>query len=241
MRRYCTIQRAGLALLAVFAPIALGGCSPETMPAEANPPRTITSKKTFRIIPEPAYGASAVTPIQPIRLSVTAGKLNSIKLTNESGKEVAGTLAKNKRIWNATEPLGFAKVYTWSGKATDDAGEQYPIKGSFRTVTPDRLVSTRLNVVPNSVHSPDVPIILTFGTKVENKTNVENALRVQADPETAGEWAWSDDDTAIEWRPRKGWKPGTTVKVDAKLYGVQTDDGHYTFEDLDISFRIRQA
>lgn len=241
MRRYCTIRQAGVALLAVFAPIALGGCSPDTMPAEANPPRTISTKKTFRIIPEPNYGASAVTPIQPIRLSVTAGKLNSIKLTNESGKKVEGTLAKNKRIWNATEPLGFGKVYTWSGEAADDAGERYPIDGSFRTVTPDTLVSTRLKVVPNGSHSPTKPIVLTFSTKVKNKTNVENALRVQADPETAGNWAWSDGDTAIEWRPSKGWKPGTTVNVEAKLYGVQTADGQYTFNDLDVSFRIKQA
>lgn len=241
MRRYCTIRQAGVALLAVVAPIALGGCSPDTMPAEANPPRTITTTKTFRIIPEPDYGASAVTPIQPIRLSVTAGKLNSIKLTNEGGKAVEGRLAKNKRIWNATEPLGFGKVYTWSGEASNEAGERYPIKGSFRTVTPEMLVSTRLNVAPNGVHSPDMPITMTFSTKVRNKTNVENALRVRADPETAGSWAWLDDDTAIEWRPSKSWQPGTTVNVDAKLYGVQTADGHYTFDDLNVSFRIRQA
>lgn len=238
MRRYRTVRQAGV-LLAVVASIALGGCSPDTMPAEANPPRTVKSKATFRIIPEPAYGASAVTPIQPIRLSVTAGELNSIKLTNESGKKVKGKLAKNKRIWNATEPLGFGKTYAWSGEATADDGEKYPIKGSFRTVTPNTFVTAKLNVAPNGVHDTGTPIIVTFSTKVKHKTNVENALRVKADPETAGKWSWSDDDTTIEWRPSEGWQPGTRVDLEAKLYGVRTADGHYTFNDREVSFRIR--
>ena len=55
-----------------------------------------------------------------------------------------------------------------------------------------------------------------------------------------GSWYWVDDQNA-HWRPEKYYAPGTTVTVDANLYGTPLGDGLYGAEDEQVSFKIGDA
>lgn len=190
-------------------------------------------------MPEPAFNASGVSPVQPIRITVTDGTLLSVSLSNEDGKDVAGELSGDQRRWTATEPLGFDKRYTWTGTAFDADGERFPIEGSFRTVAPNTVVAIQPNVVDGGVYDQTAPIVLRFSAPVEDKAAVERELTIKADPRTEGAWSWNDDNTEATWRPKQQkWEPGTKVRLLGDLYAVRMSDGHYGATDLDIRFRI---
>jgi hypothetical protein len=116
-----------------------------------------------------------------------------------------------------------------------------PISGSFTTVTPKRQVSSQLNVGDDQTYGIAMPIVVSFPSKVTDKAAVEKALQVQTTPKTEGSWAWLEGDTAAHWRPKDYFKPGTTVRVDAKLYGVKVDQGVYGREDLVSNFTIGRS
>jgi hypothetical protein len=189
----------------------------------------------------PAGGAQDVAPGEPVQIAVTDGTIGSVTLTNAQGKQVAGAATADKHTWTTTEPLGYGKTYSWGGDAVGSDGKSVPISGSLTTVTPKRQVSSQLNVGDDQTYGIAMPIVVSFPSKVTDKAAVEKALQVQTMPKTEGSWAWLEGDTAAHWRPKDYFKPGTTVKVDAKLYGVKVDQGVYGREDLVSNFTIGRS
>lgn len=225
------------AVFAIATLLTIGGCASPSAPADpaAN---TRASTPAFRILPEPAFGSKSVSPTEPVRLSVTVGGLHQIALKNEEGKQVAGKLSDDKQTWKTTEPLGFARTYTWTGTALDGAGERYPISGSFQTVTPKTLVTASSNLTPGGLYPVDAELKMTFNAVISDRAAVQRALKVHS--ASPGSWTWTEDGTAAVWRPAKGWKPGTKGKLVAKLYGLRMAEGVYGASDLDIEFRIQR-
>lgn len=105
-----------------------------------------------QVVTQPGDGATDVTPIAPVRVSVNNGVLDVVSLTNPEGKAVAGQLSSDRSSWTTTEPLGYAKTYTWSGTATGVDRQPRAITGSFQTVIPEHLISGRLNVADNATY-----------------------------------------------------------------------------------------
>ena len=68
-------------------------------------------------------------------------------------------------------------------------------------------------------------------------------MTVTTNPPTPGSWAWLPDDNGsrAHWRPQNYWAPGTTVSLDAKLYGLDFGDGAYGAEDLSLNFTIGRS
>lgn len=232
---------SSLCVLVLALATVLSGCSSFADPSGGTPTSEPPVAADFRILPEPGYGATGVSPMQRVRMTVDDGSLNSLSLTNPAGKQVQGTMSADQTTWTATEPLGYAKAYTWSGEAVDSTGVRYPISGSFTTVTPETQVSARSNVGDGGTYGIAMPISLTFSEKIIDKAAVERALTVQTHPETDGSWAWLENDTAVHWRPEKYWKPGTTVHVEAAIYGVRTGEGSYGKDDLTVDFTIGRS
>ncbi|MGH3763685.1 MAG: L,D-transpeptidase [Pseudonocardiaceae bacterium] len=193
-----------------------------------------------RVVTEPPDGATAVSPIAPVRVSVSAGVLDKVSLTSSEGKVVAGQLAPDKSSWTVTEPLGYAKTYTWSGTATGIDRLPRTITGSFHTVKPERLISAQLNVADNATYGIAMPIALAFNSRVIDKVAVERALSVSLSVPTEGSWAWLDD-TSVHWRPRSYFAPNTRVTVTAKLYGLAMGDGAFGREDISSAFTIGRS
>jgi lipoprotein-anchoring transpeptidase ErfK/SrfK len=185
----------------------------------------------------PANGQTNVSPIQPVKVTVSDGTISSVALTNESGKHVKGRLAADGHSWQVTEPLGYGKTYTWSGVAANKQGKQTKITGKLSTVTPQAEVGGQLNVGDNQTYGVAMPIVLTFDSPVSDKAAVEKQLSVRTSNQTEGSWAWLDD-YSVHYRPKHFWQPGTNVKVSATLYGVKMGGGAYGASDLSSLFTI---
>ena len=239
---------AGIVAVGLVAVLALSACSsePPTVSASGNsgggpvqppPPAAQAAKVTVA----PANGTQDFAPGEPVQVSVADGTITSVTLTNPDGKQVQGQQSADKKSWNTTEQLGYGKTYTWSGQVTGADGKNVPISGSFTTVKPRRQVQASLNVGDGQTYGIAMPIALTFPSRVTDKASVEKALSVEATPKTVGSWAWMDGDTSVHWRPKEYYKPNTTVKVNAKIYGVKIGDGVYGKQDVSASFAIGRS
>jgi lipoprotein-anchoring transpeptidase ErfK/SrfK len=79
---------------------------------------------------------------------------------------------------------------------------------------------------------------------VADRVAAERALTVHTSKPTEGSWGWLQDDlggSRVFWRPKDYWKPGTTVRVEAKLYGVDLGEGTFGQNDAATSFTIGRA
>jgi lipoprotein-anchoring transpeptidase ErfK/SrfK len=193
-----------------------------------------------KIVTQPSNGTAGVSPIAPVRVSVTNGVLDKVSLTNPEGKEVAGRFSPDRFSWTATEPLGYAKTYTWSGTATGLDHLPRAITGSFQTVVPDRLVSAQFNVADHATYGIAMPIALTFSSPITDRAAVQRALSVELSVPTEGAWAWLDD-TTVHWRPKRYFAPNTRISVTAKLYGLAMGDGAFGRQDIATTFTIGRS
>ncbi|HKR52552.1 MAG TPA: Ig-like domain-containing protein [Pseudonocardiaceae bacterium] len=193
-----------------------------------------------RVVTQPSDGATGILPTAPVRVSVSNGEFTVVSLTNPEGKAVAGEFSPDRSSWATTEPLGYAKTYTWSGTATGIDRQPRAITGSFQTVIPKRLISGRLNVAGNATYGIAMPIALNFNSKVIDKAAVQKALSVHSSVPTEGSWAWLND-TTVHWRPKTYFAPDTRVSVTAKLYGLAMGGGAFGREDITAAFTIGRS
>lgn len=185
----------------------------------------------------PKDGATDVSPQDDIKVSTADGKIEKVALKNEDGKKVDGELADDGKSWEASEPLGYGKKYTWSGTVLDDK-QKTPIEGSFGVVRPDSTNHAQFNVGDDQTYGTAEPITLDFEQPVKDKAAAEKALSVETDNSTDGSWAWFDNDTSVHWRPKDYWEPHTDVQVKADLYGVDLGGGAWGENDINVDFSI---
>ncbi|WP_430335732.1 L,D-transpeptidase [Rhodococcus sp. ACT016] len=223
----------GMTLLAGCT-IATGGA------ADGNP---VAADPVAQVIQTPGSGAQNVNPVEPISVRVSQGTLENVALTNAAGKTVQGTLSPDRTSFTVTEALGYDAKYMWSGSAVGTDGKSVPVAGTFTTVAPDTKTSVRTNIADGQVVGIAAPIILQFDGPIADKAAVEKALTITTNPPTPGAWAWLPDDNGarVHWRPQNYWAPGTTVDVNAKLYGLDFGGGAYGASDLSLSFTIGRS
>jgi lipoprotein-anchoring transpeptidase ErfK/SrfK len=214
-----------------------GGSATNDKGSTKSPSGQAAPKPPAKITIEPASGAADVSPSAPIRVTVEDGTIEQLTLTNQTGKQVAGNLSPDGKVWTLGEPLGYSKTYTWSGTAKGTDGKSAPISGSFTTVTPARTVDASLNVGDGKTYGVAMPIVVTFDRDVTDKATVQKAMTVTTSVPVEGAWAWLDDRTA-HWRPKDYWPAGTQVSLSAKLYGTPLGDGKYGAEDRTANFTI---
>ncbi|BBZ00914.1 transpeptidase [Mycolicibacterium chitae] len=223
--------------LGVLTPGALAAClrSGDGPGAEAGPPPAPEIEFT------PAADATDVLPTDPVRVEVRYGRLQRMTLRNPDGKAVAGTIDRERTAFVTTEPLGYDATYTWDGAVVGADGQAVPVSGSFRTVSPTRVVGGQFQLADGQTVGVAAPIILQFDAPISDKAAVERALRVTTEPPVEGGWAWLPDEAAgarLHWRTREYYPAGTTVHVDAPLYGVHFGDGAYGAADSTLDFAI---
>lgn len=193
---------------------------------------------------EPAAGATAVNPSAPVAVRAAEGTLDEVVLSDPDGKPVAGALNAERTAWTASEPLGYATTYTWSGRATGADGAQVPVQGTVATVEPAEEVRGTLNIGDGRTVGVAAPIEIQFDAHVDDRAAVERRLRVTTSRAVEGAWGWLPDENGgsrVHWRPRQYWPAGTEVTVDAPLYGVPYGGGAYGRSDVSSSFAIGRA
>ncbi len=231
---------AGLVAVLALTGCTTGGTSAASTGGGGGDGGAAQEQPPVRIIATPAVDADDVSPGGPVSIAVTDGSLQTVTLTNPDGKQVKGELAEDKRSWTVAEDLGFGKTYTWSGAAIGLDGKTAAIAGSFTTVKPKRQVKASLNTGDGQTYGIAMPIAVTFDADVKDKVSAEKAFEVETTPTTEGAWAWLDNRRA-HWRPKEYWKPGTTVRVTADVYGVDLGSGSYGRADVSSSFAIGRS
>ncbi|TWH21339.1 lipoprotein-anchoring transpeptidase ErfK/SrfK [Prauserella rugosa] len=233
-----TLSRRRPVALLIAMLLALTACTGE---AGQEPQPTPEPAPPAKVSLQPGDGTAEVKPRDDVAVTVRDGTLTDVALTNGQGKQVKGELAEDSRSWRVTEPLGYGKTYTWSGTATNSEGRTTPVEGSFRTVAPARTLGASMNVGDGQTYGIAMPISITFDAPVRNKAAVERALSVETSTDVEGSWAWLELDTAVHWRPKEYWPPGTDVSVKADLYGLDLGDGAYGENDLTSEFSIGRS
>ncbi|MGH3782055.1 MAG: L,D-transpeptidase [Pseudonocardiaceae bacterium] len=251
VRRRVLIAAAVLAFIAMGAVLGAGlrlvlgppaGLTPNHAASGRVPaatPTTIPPERAVQILPA---GTAAINPTTPIVVRAMLGTLQAVNMVNvASGTVVRGTPSPDGTTWTSTEPLGYGSSYRIAATATVRNG--VPVQ---RTVTLTTL-SPAAQAYPSLIPASDQaevgvgqPIVVRFDTAVTDRTAAEKVLSVTADPPQPGSWFWMSN-TEVHYRPQSYWQPGTTVTVNARLYGVDLGDGVYGQTDRTETFRVHDA
>ncbi|HVQ83482.1 MAG TPA: Ig-like domain-containing protein [Mycobacterium sp.] len=234
-------RRLALAALGfgVFAPTALAACA-GTVTKQAEKKAPPAPRLTYQPALD-APGANDVIPIAAISVEVSDGWFQKVALTNSSGKVVAGSFNEDRTVYTTTEPLGYDATYTWSGSAVGHDGKAIPVNGKFTTVSPTKKIAGAFQLADGQTVGVAAPIIIQFDAPITDKAAVEKALTVTTTPPVEGSWAWLPDEAKgarVHWRSREYYPAGTSVDVDAKLYGVPFGDGAFGADDISLRFQI---
>ncbi|AHI01806.1 Ig-like domain-containing protein [Kutzneria viridogrisea] len=238
-RRWRSVSAAGLAVAA----LTLSACSSgeggtasngATAPAPSAPDAKVT------VTPNES---GEVNPATPVVVKVAGGKLTGVTLTNTAkGNTVKGEIAADGLSWTSTEPLGYGAVYDLDAQAVNPSDKQTEQKATIKTVTPAAQAYPAMIPAPNPSATFGVGQIIgvSFDQPVADKAAAEKALKVTTTPPQQGSWFWIDKQTA-HYRAQTYWKAGTTIKLDANLYGVNLGGGVYGKTDRSATYKIHDS
>ena len=222
----------------VVAPGALAACGGRSGKPTAEAPSAPAAPS---ITYQPADAATDVVPVAPVRVEVKDGWFQRVALINAEGKPVAGALNRDRTSFNTTEPLGYGGSYTWGGSVVGHDGKAIPVAGTFTTVDPTKQVNGQFQLADGQVVGVAAPVIIQFDASISDKASVEKALKVTTVPPVEGGWAWLPDEVGgsrVHYRTKEYYPAGTTVHVEANLYGVPFGDSAYGAQDISLDFAI---
>lgn len=235
-------RRRALAVLGLGGAGFLAACAGKTTGgAPATDEQAQSTSPTITLTPDDA--ATEIVPTAVAGVSVSDGWFQRIALTNANGKVVAGKLNRDRTEFTVTEPLGYGAEYTWSGSVVGQDGQAVPVTGGFSTVNPQTTVNGRFQLADGQTVGVAAPIILQFDAAIadEDKAAVEKSLKVTTTPQVEGSWAWLPDEAGgsrVHWRTKEYYPAGTTVHVDADMYGVKFGPSAYGAADSTLDFTI---
>jgi lipoprotein-anchoring transpeptidase ErfK/SrfK len=199
---------------------------------------TVSPERAVQILPA---GTAAINPTTPIVVTSVVGTLQSVSMVNvATGTLVRGALSQGDTTWTSTEPLGYDSSYRLDA-STSSNGVPVHRRETLTTLSP------AAQAYPSLIPSPDQsavgvgqPIVIRFDEAVTDRATAEKALQVTANPPQPGSWFWMSN-TEVHYRPQSYWQPGSTVTVDARLYGVDLGSGVYGQTDRTVTFRVHDA
>lgn len=213
----------------------------ESSSSSAAPSTTQVLPPVATVTSTPEFGATDLSPVEPLTFKVDKGTIDDVSFTNPDGKVVLGTISDDKTTWTVGEVLGFGKTYTLAGTATGTDGKQVPIAGTYSTVGADTQTRNTVNPADGAMVGVATPISVSFGAEPEDRALIEKNVSITTVPEVEGAWAWIKHDDgrwAMDYRTKEYWPAGTQVHVEAKLYGLRLNATSYGASDLTSDFTI---
>ena len=181
-------------------------------------------------------GAVGVSVESPVTVTAGDGVLGAVSMLNEAGDPVAGELSADGLTWSTAEPLGYNKQYTLSAEALGLGGIARA-RMTFETHSPENLTMPYVLPSDGEVVGVGQPVSIRFDEDIPNRLAAERAIKVTTKPPVEGAFYWLSP-REVRWRPAKYWKPGTTVDVAVRTYGVDMGDGLFGQEDVSTRFTI---
>lgn len=172
-----------------------------------------------------AAGAKNVKVNRTVRLDVTDGTFSDVAVTSTAGK-VTGLLSDDKVSWQSTSRLQPGETYSIRGVAVDGAGNEQVYTSKFKTQVLTLEKQTYPSFFPTAGATVGVglPVIVRFDVPVADHEAFQKHIKVTSVPAQPGAFHWISD-TELHWRPKKYWKSGTKVTVDADIDSVPAGNG----------------
>ena len=177
-------------------------------------------------------GATDVDPTVPVEVT-GENKLQTVTMLNEVGYEVESVLSDDGKTWKTDEVLGYNRSYTI--EATDVEGNTTTV--SFTTPQPSSQSSVAMVPLPDSTVGVGQTINFRFAGTVYDRRAVQDAITIETSNDTVGAFYWISN-SELRWRPKEYWEPGTTVTVQAHIYGVDMGNDMWGSKDNSTSFTI---
>jgi lipoprotein-anchoring transpeptidase ErfK/SrfK len=194
----------------------------------------------------PAPGAEDVNPGGSVRIIAAKGTLADVTMVDDDGERIPGVITPDNRAWHPTEQLGYGHTYTMTIASRGPGGMPNRQTASFTTLTPGNETQLYWNTTGGNLleggatYGVGMVVVAHFDESITDKVSAQRHLKVTTNPPVAGAWNWVDDQNA-HWRPEKYYPPGTTVTVDADIYGVRLGKSLYGQRDEQVTFRIGDA
>ncbi|MEX3528958.1 L,D-transpeptidase [Corynebacterium xerosis] len=177
-------------------------------------------------------GAEDWSVLDPVTVEIDGAKLDSVEMTNDEGKEVAGELSEDGTSWTTTENLGYGRTYTLEAKAGEEE-----LSSSFQTVVPTTMTYGYLSPQEGSTVGVGQPIAIRFDEPIADRHAAQEAIKVTTEPAVEGAFYWLNS-SEVRWRPAEYWPSGTTVNVEVDIYGKDLGNGYYGQENNSTNFTI---
>ncbi|MEU0676762.1 Ig-like domain-containing protein [Streptomyces sp. NPDC006172] len=189
----------------------------------------------------PRDGARAVRPGDELRVRVTEGRLESVKVVKwQDAREtpVPGGLSADGRGWSPREArLGLAARYTVDAVAVDGKGRRSARHTVFTTFVPEERFIGYVTPENRSTVGTGMIVSLEFNREIADRAAVERAVRVTAEPAVDVRPHWFGD-SRLDFRPETYWRPGTRVSVGLRFRDVEAAPGVYGLQDRTFSFTV---
>ncbi|GHH67070.1 lipoprotein [Kitasatospora indigofera] len=214
---------------------ATGGGASATGSA-SNSPKTSVAKITVL----PADEAANASFTQPVKVTVAAGTLSSVRLADSTGQAVEGRLAADSASWTSTGTLTSGTRYTVAAAATDADGLESDVNTTFTTTTPANTFVGYFTPENGSVVGVGMPVSINFNKPITDREAVQRAITVTAQPgvEIVGHWFSS---TRLDFRPEDYWAAGTKVTLKLRLKDVEGAKGYYGTQSKDVRFTVGRS
>jgi len=189
----------------------------------------------------PADRATDVLPNTPVTVTASVGKVRTVKVTDDQGKELAGSIDAAGN-WTSSRFMKPSATYTVEVSAEGPDGTPSTQQAQFTTLKPGVTATYGINYSGMTV-GVGMPVAIQFDSAVQTKemrAQVERLATVTTEPAVEGSWGWLDN-RQLMWRPKDFWVPGTKVTVSAPLAGVQTGDTKWVGKDESGGFTIGDA
>ncbi|SHG48590.1 Lipoprotein-anchoring transpeptidase ErfK/SrfK [Jatrophihabitans endophyticus] len=196
------------------------------------------------ITASPVSAENAISPAEPVTVSIAHGELSKVSLLNPAGKQVKGKLAADRTSWRSAEVLGYDKTYKLTATGKNADGVAVTKKSSIATVAPDNYTMPSIT----DIYGTGISGGATYGVgmvarvhfdEAVNRKAAEKTLSVSTTPKVTGGWYWNDDQN-VYWRPKHYYPTGTKVSIAAKVYGKKLGEGLYGQADRATDFTIGQ-
>ncbi len=234
------LRSAGVVGLAVAA-LALSACSSGTEGSASAPTTTKPATPAAQVTISAGDQAS---PTAPITIKATGGKITNVAVTNTAkGNAVKGSLSADGLTWTTSEPLGYGVSYNVVADATNADGKQTEQKSTYSTLTPKAQAYPSLIPAPpgsGATFGVGQIIGVNFDVPVTDKAAVEKALAVTTTPSQPGSWNWIDNKT-LHYRAAAYWQPGTTITLNANVYGINLGGDVYGKADRTVTYKIHDS
>ncbi|MEV5968963.1 Ig-like domain-containing protein [Streptomyces sp. NPDC051921] len=240
------LKRAGYAFAVAALLAGLTGCTGSDggggaglpLPGKARAPGDV-----IRVSPED--GSRGVSADGPVEIAVDSGRLERVRVVqveDAQRTEVAGEISTDGLRWRPRSGtrLALAAKYSVDAVALDGHGRRSARHTTFTTVVPEHRFIGYFKPENRSTVGTGMIVSFSFNREIENRAEVERAIRITSRPpvEVVGHWFGKD---RLDFRPAAYWRPGTQVTVELALRDVEGAPGVYGTQRKTVGFTVGRS